>query len=430
MQRIGGFAYVGGVLCCNGVPLTKIIKAGADETGETPAYVYSEATLETNCCAVREAFPQAQVRYAVKACMNIRLLDLLRRRFGFGFDVVSHGEMARVERAGGRGQETTFAGVGKTDYDIIEAIRFGATIVVERPEELPIIQSVAEQLGKHVEVLLRLRPDVDAHTHVGLTTGTEDSKFGMPLDMVRHILKHRTDHPGLSVIGIHVHIGSQIDSPESIARALDIALPLIDRFHLTSLDIGGGFPVNYRETGSVPNIAAFGEAVMDKIGGRNLQLIIEPGRYLVANAGVLVMTVLSEEIGYSPRRGQWRTIVCDTGMGSLIRPALYEAYHQVWSVVQCDRPSPIPTSIAGPYCESTDFLVRKRTNLPARMQRGDLLAVTHTGGYGRSMALHDYNGHGLGAELLVDLNRTVRVIARRQTLADQMALENLTDPLT
>ncbi|MDO8444255.1 MAG: diaminopimelate decarboxylase [bacterium] len=428
MQRIGGFAYVEGVLCCDGIPLTKIIEAGADETGRTPAYVYSETTLRENCHAVREAFPSAQVRYAVKACMNIRILELLRR-LGLGFDVVSHGEMARVARAGGRGEETTFAGVGKTDYDIFEAVRFGATIVVERPEELPVIQLATEQLGKQIRVLLRLRPGVDAHTHTGLTTGTENSKFGMPLDMVRHILKHRTDYPRLNVTGIHIHIGSQIESPTSTVRALDVALPLIDRFHLSTIDIGGGFPVNYRETGSVTNIAAFGQAVRDAIGGRDVQLLIEPGRYITANAGVLVMTVLSEENGYSPRRGWWRTVVCDTGMGSQMRPALYDAYHQVWPVEECESPSPIPTSIAGPYCESTDFLARNRTNLPPGLRRGDRLVIMHTGGYGRAMAQHGYNGQGLGAELLVDRDRNVRVIARRESFADQMTLEMLTDPL-
>lgn len=422
MQRIGGFAYVEGVLCCDGIPLTKIIEAGADETGTTPAYVYSEATLRKNYQIVQGAFPQAEVRYAVKACMNIRILELLRR-LGLGFDVVSWGELSRVERVGGCSEETTFAGVGKTDYDIFEAVRFGATIVVERPEELPVIQLTTEQLGKQIRVLLRLRPGVDAHTHTGLTTGTENSKFGMPLDMVRHILKHRTDYPRLDVTGIHIHIGSQIDNPESTVRALDVALPLIDRFHLSTIDIGGGFPVNYRETGSVTDIAAFGQAVRDTIGGRDVKLLIEPGRYIVANAGVLVMTALSEENGYSPRRGWWRTVVCDTGMGDLIRPMLYEAYHQVWPVKECRSPSPIPTSITGPYCESTDFLARNRTNLPAEMRRGDQLAVMHAGAYGRAMAQHGYNGNLIGAELMVGLDGTVSVIARRESLLDHLTLE-------
>lgn len=429
---IGEFEYVNGMLCCSGVPIPKILEVVPHERGVTPAYIYSANGLIRNSQTMVSVFPEAEIRFAVKACMNVAVLKIMAK-LGIGFDVVSHGELGRALMTHVAGDKVVFAGAAKTDWEISEAVGFGATIVVERLEELPLIKVAANAQALPTNILLRLRPNVDAHTHQHLTTGTAFSKFGMPEETVREILGGWND-PFVTIKGLHFHIGSQIDNPGCTVQALNVALPIIDEFGLGTLDIGGGFPVWYEAEGSSPPVSDFADAIHSAIGGRNLDLIIEPGRSLVADAAILVATVMSEEYGESEfdvdcvvgtekEMRKWRIVTCDAGMADLIRPMLYNAVHQIWTVEQADSSVDIATSVAGPYCESTDFLGRDLFNLP-ELKRGDKLAVLHAGAYGRAMA-SGYNGNLFGPEILVEQDGSISVIAERESFGHSIALEQV-----
>lgn len=419
MQSIGGFGYIDGLMCCNGIPLTEVIASVPHERGFTPLYVYNERAILDNCAALNSAFPQAKKRFAVKACMNLEILRLIRDQ-GFGFDVVSHGELGRAKLAGACPEEIVYAGAAKTDYEVSEAVGAGVTIVVERPEELPIIDVAAISQGLETTALLRLRPNVDAHTHRHLTTGTAFSKFGMPEAAVREILENRVSASGYRFGGIHFHIGSQIDSPSCTAQAIGVALPIIDEFNLKLLDIGGGFPVCYTENGSAPCVDEFSREIYNAIGDRDIQLLIEPGRSVVADTAVMVTTVMSVEYGTDEEGKPWRIVTCDAGMGDNPRPMLYDAYHQIWPLVAGD-PESTPTYIAGPYCESTDFIGRGLLNLPL-LKRGDRLVMMHCGAYVRAMA-SGYNGNLISPEVIVLSDGTIKLIAMRQSFGHSIALE-------
>ncbi len=416
MHQIGQLSYSDDVLHCGSVSIPDII-----ELHGTPAYIYNEQGLFENCQIIREAFPNAAIHYAVKAWMNVNGLKLIHQQ-GFGFDVVSHGELNRAISAGASGDEIVYAGAAKTDFEIQEAIKFGAIIVVECPEELKVITDTAKEFQKRVKVLLRLRPNVDAHTHKHLTTGTAKNKFGMPENQVRGILDDRYDD-WTQILGIHFHIGSQIEKPEHTAEALRVALPIIDQYGLKELDIGGGFPVSYEPGKPVPSIDKFAEAVAYEIGDRELKLLIEPGRIIVADTAILVTQVMSEEYGADEKGKPWRIVTCDAGMADLIRPMLYNAIHQVRSVHRRDSIISTPTCIAGPYCENTDFLAREVTTLP-ELSRYDWLAVMHAGAYGRSMA-SNYNGNLFPPEVLVTTDDKMLVIGQRQSFDHSIALENM-----
>ncbi|MBA7490347.1 Diaminopimelate decarboxylase [subsurface metagenome] len=416
-MQIGQFSYLDNTLHCGPISIRDIISQ--DGMG-TPTYIYSEQRLLENCRMVRQAFPNAAIRYAVKACMNLSILRLLHQQ-GFGFDVVSHGELNRAKLAGASGNEIVYAGAAKTNFEIQEAVQSGVTIVVECPEELDVIDRVTKKLRRRVKVLLRLRPNVDAHTHQHLTTGAAFSKFGMPEKTVRAILDdwHRDL---VQIFGIHFHIGSLIKESESIAQATRVALPVIDEYDLGELDIGGGFPVSYQADESVPSPAEFAKAVANEIGDCKLKLLIEPGRMIVADTAILVTQVMSKEFGVDEEDEPWRIITCDAGMADLIRPMLYGAIHQVWPVHLRD-PIITPTYVAGPYCESTDFLARRVINLP-KLSRHDLLAIMHAGAYGRSMA-SNYNGNLFGAEVLVTVDGEIIVIAHREPFGHSIELEDV-----
>lgn len=449
MNKIGAFSYVDGTLCCDGIPIPRILETAPSCRELTPAYIYSRRQLIENCETMKKAFYRATVRYATKACMNVVVMNQMRQ-LGFGFDVVSHGELGRAKLAGAQGSEIVYAGAAKTDSDIAEAVAYGVTIVVECEEELKLIRNHAHKLDKQVRILLRLRPNVDAHTHGHLTTGRAFSKFGMPESIVRKILDSWKD-PMVKIVGIHFHIGSQIESPKYTAQAMEVALPIIDKYNLAVLDIGGGFPVCYTADGTAPTLNEFADIVYGKIGERELELIIEPGRSLVANTGILVTTVMSQEygefetevdcvLGKEKKLEDRRIVRVDGGMADLIRPMLYGAYHQIWEVQKETSPfNPIaiefdgidkifipggtPTSIAGPFCESTDFLGRDLFGLPD-LNRGMMLAVMHAGAYGRAMA-SNYNGNLIGPELMVDINGSVLIIGERESFGHSIALESL-----
>jgi diaminopimelate decarboxylase len=396
---------------CEDAPLADLAVAFG-----TPLYVYSTRRLAANYRRVAGAFTPlgAQVRYSVKANSNLSILRLLRH-WASGFDVVSAGELYRSLRVGAEPEAIVFAGVGKTDAELRYAIesRVG-WINVEAREELETIDALAARLGLRPRVALRLNPAVEADTHRHIATGGARSKFGVDPHEAEHLLAEASRFAHLDLAGLHVHIGSQLASPDATVAAARIALDLIERHRLLMLDLGGGFPVNYRPAeGAPPDPVAFAHALAPLLRDRALEILIEPGRFIVADAGLLLTRVLNVKL----RAGR-QIVVVDAGMNDLIRPALYEAYHPILSL---DAPAadPVPTDVVGPVCESADAFARDRLLPP--LKRSDLLAITHAGAYGMTMA-SNYNSRPRVAEVLI-AGAAVRLIRRRETFEDLVSTE-------
>jgi len=381
----------------------------------TPLYVYSRQQLQANYRRVREAFDPlgAQVRYSVKANSNGALLRLLRE-WAAGFDVVSGGELYRSLRAGADPRTIVFAGVGKTEAELRFAVAAGVGwINVEAREELAALEAIAAEVGARPQVALRLNPALDADTHRHIATGGYRSKFGVDLDEAERLLAGAARFAHLDLAGLHVHVGSQLASPDATVVAVGKALVLIDRYRLRMLDVGGGFPVDYRSgAGSPPDPSAFAQALAPLLRDRRLELLIEPGRSIVADAGLLLARVLNVK----SRAGR-QIVVVDAGMTDLIRPALYEAYHPI--VPLAARGDSIPSDVVGPVCESADAFATDRPLPP--LQPGDLLAITHAGAYGYVMA-SNYNSRPRPAEVLID-GASATLIRRREAFDDLVATE-------
>ena len=417
MENKGAFEYRDGELACEGVRLSEI----ARQVG-TPVYVYSRARIEANYRRIAAAFAplKAQVHYAVKANGNLAVLRLLNE-MGAGFDVVSGGELFRALKAGAGAGRVVFAGAGKTDAELAYALdcRVGQ-INAESADELRALNELAAARGVTQRVALRLNPGVDPHTHKHISTGHRGSKFGIEMEEAESLLSEASRFPHLDIAGLHFHIGSQIPDPGPLVAALDRALPLAGRFKtIRALDMGGGVPVAYREGETVTPPEEFARAVQARLEKENkpLELSIEPGRYIVADAGALVAQVQTTKHSYGRR-----IITTDAGMNDLIRPALYEAYQLILPVAQGKALNEL-TDVAGPICESSDYLGRERA-LPA-LKRGDWIAALVAGAYGAAMS-SNYNGRPRAAEALVEGN-TFRVIRRRETWDDLVRAEAATD---
>ncbi len=382
----------------------------------TPLYVYSRQRLEANYRRVADAFAPlgVRVRYSVKANSTGAILRLLRE-WSAGFDVVSGGELYRSLRVGAEPKTIVFAGVGKNDDELRLAVESGVGwINVEAREELEALDAIAAAAGARPSVALRLNPAVEADTHPHVATGGRRSKFGIDRDEAERLLADAARYAHLDLAGLHVHIGSQLASPDATVAAVRTALDLIDRHHLRMLDIGGGFPVNYRaDEDAKPDPSAFAQALAPLLRHRQLEVLIEPGRSIVADAGLLLTRVLNVK-----QRAGRQVVVVDAGMNDLIRPALYDAYHPI-ELLEARAADPIPTDVVGPVCESADAFARDRTLPPLR--RGDLLAVTYAGAYGMSMA-SNYNSRPRPAEVLVD-GAAHTLIRRRETLEDLLSTE-------
>lgn len=383
----------------------------------TPLYVYSRRQLEDNYRRVAGAFAAlgAQVCYSVKANSSGAILRLLRG-WSSGFDVVSGGELYRTLRAGGVPQTIVFAGVGKTDAELAYALESGVGwINVESREEIEALDRIAASLQVRPRAALRLNPAVEADTHKHIATGGARSKFGIDLEEAERLMEERARFAHVELNGVHVHIGSQLASPEATVRAVAKALILVDRYGLRMLDIGGGFPVNYRDGdgAATPHPAIFAQALAPQLKGRDLEILIEPGRSIVADAGVLLTRALSVK-----QRGGRQLVVVDAGMNDLIRPALYGAHHPILPL-EARSGERLATDVAGPVCESADAFAHDRMLPP--LQRGDLLAITHAGAYGMAMA-SNYNSRLRPAEVMVD-GTTYALIRRRETLEDLLAAE-------
>ena len=408
------FHYHAGQLMCDAV----LLSALAAEYG-TPLYVYSAQTVRANTRRLAAAFAplRPQLCYAVKANGNLSLLRLLRAE-GVGFDIVSGGELHRALAAGADPAALVFAGVGKTDAELAAAldVRLG-WFNVESADELARLNALAAARGQRARVALRLNPAVEPDTHHHIRTGGARSKFGLPLAEARALADRRADYPAVDLRGVHVHIGSQMAGPGPTLRALDEILAFLETVPgLDMLNLGGGFPVGYREDEPVPEVETFAAAIVARLrpwAGR-LSFHLEPGRYLVAEAGALVTAVQAVKV-----MGGQRVAIVDTGMHHLARPALYDAYHRVLPVAEADPATLTLCAVAGPICESADVLARDRL-LPA-LRPGALLAVLDAGAYGFSMA-SQYNAQPRPAEVLVETG-TARLIRRRETYADLIALE-------
>jgi len=389
------------------------------ETYGTPLYVYSRQRLEVNYRQVADAFAplHARIRYSVKANSNGAILRLLRS-WDSGFDVVSGGELYRSLRAGAEPQSIVFAGVGKTDAELKLAVEAGiGWINAESREELEALDAVAGTLRARPRTAIRLNPAVEADTHKHIATGGKRSKFGIDAPEAESILARADRLPNMELAGLHVHIGSQLSSPHATVNAAGKALALVDRYRLRMLDIGGGFPVSYHTDGEpgqdLAGPSAFAQALAPILRDRDLEILIEPGRSIIADAGVLLTRVLSVK----QRDGRQMAVV-DAGMNDLVRPALYEAYHPIVPL-EVEDSGRVMTDVVGPVCESADAFAHDR--LLPRLRRGDLLVVTHACAYGMTMA-SNYNSRPRPAEVMID-GDLYSLIRERETVEDLVARE-------
>lgn len=398
-----------GALWAEGVALERI----AREVG-TPTYVYSSATLRRHLSVVQGAFDEVPslVCYSVKANSNLAVLALLARG-GAGFDIVSVGELERVLAAGGDARKVVFSGVGKREDELERAVRAGILMVnVESAEELDALDRVGRRLGVRAPFALRVNPDVDAKTHRYIATGLKTSKFGVPFEEAVALYRRSRRLKGVVARGVDCHIGSQLTDArpvrEAMARVGVLYRDLVgEGFPLTHLDVGGGLGVTYTSE-KPPAVKDYARAVLEPLAGLGATLVLEPGRVLVANAGVLLTRVL-----YRKETPAKRFVIVDAGMNDLLRPALYEAHHDIVPVKPRRGPRR-EVDVVGPVCESSDVLGHARRLPP--LQPGDLLAVKTAGAYGMSMA-STYNSRPRPAEVLVD-GSTYRLARRRETLED------------
>lgn len=392
----------------------------------TPCYVYSRAALEDRFRAFAEALKGRDhlVCYAVKANSNLAVLNLLAR-LGSGFDIVSGGELERVLAAGGDPAKVVFSGVGKTRDEMRRALSAGIYCFnVESEAELEVLNEVAGEMGKPAPVALRVNPDVDPATHPYIATGLKQSKFGIDIAQAEAAYARARSLPHLRVTGIACHIGSQLTDLAPVVEALDrvlgLANSLLDQgFVLQHLDLGGGLGIRYNEE-QPPSPDAYIRAILDRLtakggAGRKLRLVFEPGRAIVGNTGVLLTRVL-----YLKHGSEKNFAVVDAAMNDLLRPALYEAWHDI-TPVAVDAPRPRRTyDVVGPVCESGDFLGHDRE---LGIEAGDLLAVVSAGAYGAVMS-SNYNTRPRVPEVMVDGDR-FHVVRRRETVAELIAPESM-----
>lgn len=409
------FNYRDGELFAEGVALSAI----AERFG-TPTYVYSRAHIEAQYRAYADALSGTPhlVCFAVKANSNLGVLNVLAR-LGAGFDIVSRGELERVLAAGGQADKIVFSGVGKTRDDMRRALEVGVHCFnVESTDELERLQVVAAEMGVRAPVSLRVNPDVDAGTHPYISTGLKENKFGIAIADAEDVYIRAAQLPNLEVIGVDCHIGSQLTTLSPFVDALDRLLDLVDRLgdcgiQLRHLDLGGGLGVRYRDE-EPPLAGDYIKAVRERLEGRDLALMFEPGRFIVANAGVLLT-----RIEYLKHTEHKDFAIVDAAMNDLIRPALYQAWMDVTAVQPREGAARV-YDIVGPICETGDFLAKERE---LALAEGDLLAVHSAGAYGFVMS-SNYNTRGRTAEVLVDGDQAFEV-RRRETVTELFAGESL-----
>ena len=403
------FDYIDGEMTCEGRRVANI----AEQVG-TPFYLYSRATLERHFRVFDSAFDAVPhlTAFAVKACSNLAVLSLLAKH-GAGADIVSGGELFRALKAGIPAEKIVFSGVGKIGREIAEALDAGILMFhVESAPELDLINQVAGDKGTVARVALRVNPDVDPKTHPYISTGLKENKFGLPRKGILEAFKAADALPHVQVCGVHQHIGSQITQIPPFVEAVEHAADLIGRLRqagipISHLDIGGGIGIPYDET-LPPSPAELGTAIVPTLQGLDVTIITEPGRVIAGNAGIFVTRVLRVK-----ESGEKTFVIVDGAMNDLMRPALYDAYHEIRPVRETDA-APVVADVVGPICESGDFLARNRKIRAAG--QGDLLAVMSAGAYGFTMA-STYNSRPRVPEVLVDGDE-IHIIRERETYDD------------
>ena len=389
----------------------------------TPCFVYSRAAIENAWLEYDRALDGIahEVCYAVKANSNLAIIDVLGR-LGAGFDIVSGGELERVLAAGVPASRIVFSGVGKRDAEMASALETGVGCFnVESAQELDRLAALAAAAGKRAPISLRVNPDIDARTHPYITTGLRENKFGIPIEEAPALYRRAATTPSLAVRGIDCHLGSQLASLGPFLGALDRMLALVDSLAgdgiaLAHINVGGGLGIRYRDE-TPPAPAALAGAIVERLASRNLVLVLEPGRSIVGNAGVLLTRV-----EYLKHNGEKRFAVVDGAMNDLLRPALYDAWHDVVAVNPREGVAQ-PYEIVGPVCESGDFLARARKLV---LEPGDLLSVRSAGAYGFVMS-SNYNTRPRAAEVMVDGDR-FHVVRRRERVRDLFAAESVLPP--
>ena len=412
------FKYKNNVLHCEGVSLKKIAK----EFG-TPAYVYSYNTLRTHFRVFDKAFKEVPhlICFSVKANSNLAILKLFAEEGG-GADIVSGGELYRALKAGIKPGKIVYAGVGKTREEIAFALQKGILMFnVESNQELVLISSVAKEMGKRAKVALRVTPEIDPKTHPYITTGLKKDKFGISINKAIDEYRFAATLSNIDVIGIHTHIGSQLTEVHPFVEALKKMVALLEELKGIGIDIrhinvGGGLGITYNEE-EPPHPEDLADALVPLIKGTGCTIIFEPGRVIVGNAGILLTEVL-----YIKEGDHKRFVIVDAGMNDLIRPSLYEAYHEIAPVVEKNR-GKVLVDIVGPICESGDFLAKDRM-LP-ETQPGELLSVMSAGAYGSTMS-SNYNSRRRGAEVLVKGSECY-LIRRREQYSDIVKGEMIPD---
>jgi diaminopimelate decarboxylase len=417
---MSSFTLKNGVLHAEALALPELAKKF-----DTPAYIYSRSALEEALREFQEvlgghpAGENALVCYAVKANSNLAILNIFAR-MGAGFDIVSGGELLRVLAAGADPKKVVFSGVGKTASEMKLALDAGIFCFnVESAAELERLNEVAGQSGQQAPVSLRVNPNVDPKTHPYISTGLKEAKFGVAYDEALNLYRRAAALPNIAVAGIDCHIGSQLLDPAPFVEALDRILALLDQLTaegitIHHLDLGGGLGIKYKDDQIQPSVASYLTPLLDKLAGRGLKVVLEPGRRLVGNAGLLLTRV--EYL--KPGEGKSFAII-DAAMNDLMRPALYEAWHDILPVTPRTGDSRA-YDVVGPVCETGDFLGQAR---PLCIEAGDLLAVMSAGAYGMAMS-SNYNTRPRAIEVMVDGEQSF-VIRQRETIEQLYAGESL-----
>ena len=407
------------------------VEAIAESVG-TPVYVYSKATFADHLQKIQAAYDQLDttICYSVKACGNVNILRFLAG-LGSGFDVVSGGELYRVLQAGGDPSKVVYAGVGKTDAEIVEALEAGIGYFnIESEAELENLVAIARRQSKRTRAALRINPDVEYKTHTYITTGKKETKFGVDIERAINIFDKYGGDGTVNLCAVHVHLGSGGRTIDPYVDVVNKILPVIDELRkrghtVEALNLGGGYGADY-ESNTVPSAAQYADGLIPLLQDKDLRLILEPGKSICANAGIMLTRTV-----YIKRGGSKKFVIVDAGMNDLIRPSLYQAFHFIWPANVEDRFVPARrekdlapdgtevVDVVGPICEGADFFAKDRALPPVK--RGDLLAVFAAGAYGFSMS-SNYNARGRAAEVLVD-GGTFSVIRKRETYEDLIALE-------
>lgn len=392
------------------------------EEFSTPLYIYSRATLERHWHAFDSALGEHQhlICYAVKANSNIGILNVMAK-LGSGFDIVSQGELERVLAAGGEASKVVFSGVAKSRAEIMRALEVGIRCFnVESVAELHHINQIAGEMGKVAPISLRVNPDVDAHTHPYISTGLKENKFGVSVDEAREVYKLAATLPHVKITGMDCHIGSQLTELQPFLDATDRLIRLMEQLKedgitLKHLDLGGGLGVTYTDE-TPPHPSDYAAALLNKLKNyKDLEIILEPGRAIAANAGILVA-----KVQYLKSNESRNFAITDTGMNDMIRPALYEAYMNIIEIDRTLEREKAIYDVVGPVCETSDFLGKQRE---LAIAEGDYIAQRSAGAYGASMS-SNYNSRPRTAEVLVDGNKT-HLIRRRENISELWALESI-----